>query len=460
MSSAIRRNILFAGFEFQQKLQRGIYLYTKSLISATKRRGHRNAILTETRASDDARPLLSNIYHSLNDPNRIRVSPRRMLYRYGTLRWLKRHHAAKVANNASMTTEENLWFLRDVDEFLNVPYVYDTASIVNRLGFERPLDLGFCGDYGYDTLFTTSPLQVAAANPRVKVVQTVHDLIPLEVTTHYERTDVFYRRLKACAERADLLLAVSEYTRSRFLEIFPQAASKMHVVYQPLPADAHALRLSEQPLVQAAVLEKFNLKAGEYCFYVGAIEGRKNIHRLISAHSIVTKNDEFPLVLAGYVDKEYAGAQNLSKVFAKAYEDPDGAYGGGKDDGGARQSKKLQKARYIGYITEVEKLCLLRNARFFAFPTLNEGFGIPVLEAQTLGCPVLTTNVSSLPEVVGDSAALVQDPFNVEEIAVVMKRLLEDGAYRASLREAGLVNARRFSNETFADNVDALLARL
>lgn len=458
MASAPRRNVLFAGFEFQQKLQRGIYLYTKSLISATKRRKHGTGILSEARASDDTVPMLSNIYHALNDPTRIRVSQRRMIVKYGTHRWLGRVKPVAVANQQSMVTEENLWFLRDVDRFLNVPYVYDTASVVNRLSFEKPLDLGFAGNAGYDTIFTTSPMAVRSANPRAKLVQTVHDLIPLQVTTHWERTDVFYRRLKACAENADLLLAVSEYTRSRFLEIFPHAAAKTHVVYQPLPADAHALHLSEQPLVQEAVLEKFGLKAGEYCFYVGAIEGRKNIHRLIAAHAIAARGEDFPLVLAGYVDKEYAAEQNLSDVLTLPKPGASTPEPGKDKDTAAARRRKM--TRYIGYITEVEKLCLLRNARFFAFPTLSEGFGIPVLEAQTLGCPVLTTNVASIPEVVGDSAALVQDPFNVEEIAVTAKRLMQDGAYRASLRAAGLVNAQRFNNETFADNIDALLARL
>ncbi|MBU4612099.1 glycosyltransferase family 4 protein [Achromobacter sp. GG226] len=454
MASAPRRNVLFAGFEFQQKLQRGIYLYTKSLISAVKRRGHQTGILSEARASQDTVPLLSNIYHALNDPTRIRVSHRRMLLKYGTHRWLNRVKPVAVANQQSMVTEENLWFLRDVDRFLNVPYVYDTASVVNRLSFEKPLDLGFAGNAGYDTIFTTSPMAVRSAHPRAKLVQTVHDLIPLQVTTHWERTDVFYRRLKACAEHADLMLAVSDYTRNRFLEVFPHAASRIHTVYQPLPADAHALHLSEQPLVQEAVLEKFNLTKGNYCFYVGAIEGRKNIHRLIAAHGIAARGEDFPLVLAGYVDKEYAAEQNLSDVLT--LPKPGAPAADAKSD----TAKRRRTTRYIGYITEVEKLCLLRNARYFAFPTLSEGFGIPVLEAQTLGCPVLTTNVASIPEVVGQSAALIQDPFNVEEIAVTAKRLMEDDAYRASLRDAGLVNARRFDNETFANNVDALLARL
>ncbi len=458
MASAPRRNVLFAGFEFQQKLQRGIYLYTKSLIHATKRRGHHTGLLTEARASDDVVPLLSNIYHSLNDPNRLRVSRRRMLGQYGLHRWLKRFTPELVANQAGMVTEENLWFLRDVDRFLNVPFVYDTATISNHLGFEKPLDLGFAGNHGFDTVFTTSPMQIRLGNSRARLVQTVHDLIPLQVTTHWERTDVFYRRLKACAEHADLLLAVSEYTRSRFLELFPHAAAKTHVVYQPLPADAHAIHLSEQPLVQEAVLEKFGLKSGEYCFYIGALEGRKNIHRLISAHALAARGLDFPLVLAGHVDQGYAAEQNLSDVLSKPqYAGSETSKEMTLNTGLARRRKVT---RYIGYVTEVEKLCLIRNARFFAFPTLSEGFGIPVLEAQTLGCPVLTTNVSSIPEVVGDSAAMVQDPYNIEEIAVMTKRLIEDGAYRASLRDAGLVNARRFDSQTFADNVDALLARL
>ena len=459
MTQPARRNVLFAGFEFQQKLQRGIYLYTKSLIAAVKNRNHGTAILTESKNIEHKSALLSNIYHTLNDPTRHRVSRKKMLLRYASHRWLGRLHAANVGRDREMTTEENLWFLQNVDQFLNVPRVYDTAAVVNFLGFEKPLDLGFAGNHGYDTLFTTSPLYVRSSHSRARLVQTVHDLIPLNVTTHFERTDVFFRRLKACAEAADMLLAVSEYTRRQFLEIFPNTEHKIRVVYQPLPADAHTIRLSEQPLVQAAVLAKFGLTAGNYCFYVGAIEGRKNIHRLIAAHGIVAKDMDCPLVLAGSVDKDYALEQNLGGVFARAW-----ATGSRARPGAAPEPDPMARAgtltQYIGYVTEVEKLCLLRNARFFAFPTLNEGFGIPVLEAQTLGCPVLTTNVSSIPEVAGDSAAMVEDPFNIEEIATVMKRLMEDPAYCQSLREAGLRNAQRFNTEAFADNVNALLESL
>lgn len=454
MMQAPRRNILFNGNEFQQKVQRGIYLYTKSLIAAAKARGHHTAILSESRDMEHDAPLLSNIYHSLNDPTQHRVSLRRMGMRYLEHRWLGRLHAHPVKRNANMITEENLWFLQNVDQFLNVPHVYDTATIVNRLGFEKPLDLGFAGGYGYDTLFTTSPIYIRSSNPRVKIVQSVHDLIPLHVTMHLERPDVFHRRLQACAN-ADLLLTVSEYTRRQFLELFPQAEHKTHVVYQPLPADAHAIRLSEQPLVQEAVLAKYALTPGNYCFYVGAIEGRKNIHRLIAAHGLVSKDLDCPLVLAGSVDKNYVLSHNLGALFNASRSDKKKATAAT-----SREAHDGSPTQYIGYVTEVEKLCLLRNARFFAFPTLNEGFGIPVLEAQTLGCPVLTTNVSSLPEVVADTAAMVEDPFSVEEIAVVMKRLMEDAAYCQTLREAGLRNAQRFNTETFADNIDSLLAKL
>jgi glycosyltransferase involved in cell wall biosynthesis len=369
-------------------------------------------------------------------------------------RYLGRRGAAQVPRNVNVITEEKMWFLRNVDNFLNIPNIYDISAVAEHLPSAPPIDLSGVKNYGYDTVFTTSPWYIGARNRKLKIVQTLHDLIPMNVIMHREQPGIFYKRLKAGAERADGILAVSEHSRREFLDLFPFAQDRIKVVYQPLPADERTVRLSAQAPIQESVLAKYGLERDGYLFYVGAIEHRKNIHRMIAAHQLLPDaGSSCPLVLAGPIDKEYLQhhkikldhleegyqAKNSKRKKPKASTGPKGG------------------AKYIGYVSELEKLCLLRCARAFMFPTLSEGFGIPLLEAQAMGCPVLTAHVASVPEVVADSAAMVQDPYNIEEIADVLTRVVHDDAYNAALRQAGLANALRFDNQTFARNIGEFL---
>ncbi|HRH18768.1 MAG TPA: glycosyltransferase, partial [Aquabacterium sp.] len=151
-----------------------------------------------------------------------------------------------------------------------------------------------------------------------------------------------------------------------------------------------------------------------------------------------------PLVLAGSVDHSYVASEGLGSLFFDERGVPTG-------------DSKSGPVRYLGRVTELEKLCLLRTATCFAFPSITEGFGIPLLEAQSLGCPVLTTNSSAIPEVVGDTAILVDDPLSVDEIAVGLDDLVGDAELRARLSAAGLTNSLRFHKDRFADDIDRVI---
>jgi glycosyltransferase involved in cell wall biosynthesis len=96
----------------------------------------------------------------------------------------------------------------------------------------------------------------------------------------------------------------------------------------------------------------------------------------------------------------------------------------------------------------------------FAFPSITEGFGIPPLEAQSMGCPVLVSNSSAIPEVVGDSAALISDPLSIDEITAHLDALVTDDARLASLSQSGLINSQRFSKQRFADDLEAMIRAL
>lgn len=427
---SMRRKILFAGYEFEQTVQRGIYLYTKSLIHAIHDSGYETGILTQANNSHD-NVILTQIYHSLR--GEVEHNHKKIALQYlKTLMGL--YKEKKAQNQDRIFTEEEYWYLKDVDFFVNIPMYYRMTGLALHIpGKLKTVSTDLKSLGSNDILFATSPLNFKTR--KHKLVQTVHDMIPMNITIHSENPSFFYTRLKACAQ-ADKLLAVSEFTRQQFLELFPQAHDRIKVVYQPLPADEHSIYLSSLPKVQEAVLKKFNLKSKQYMYYVGAIEARKNIHRLLQAYELSTRGDmDRPLVLSGSIDKDYAKKTKISKYF----------------------SDNTHNIIKTDYVTEVEKLCLIRNARAFLFPTLNEGFGIPVLEAQTLGAPVLTCNNSSLPEVVADSALMIEDAFNIEEIANNIERLWADDDLCADLSARGLENAKRFSKENFKKNISTFL---
>ena len=235
------------------------------------------------------------------------------------------------------------------------------------------------------------------------------------------------------ARNAWRIVVDSEATLRDMQHFYRVPAEKIRVAYPgPLP-------LAEVSAADArAVREKFGLEPRcTYAFYVGTLQPRKNLRRLIDAWQKVTRacpQGEAPLlVIAG--GKGWGGEDLASEVRARGMEG---------------------QVRFTGYISDVEKSALMRGARVLAFPSLYEGFGLPVLEAQSVGVPVVCSNTSSLPEAAGDAALLV-DPLDVNAIADALRRAMFDDVVRAQLAQAGFLNIQRFSWERCAQNILTLL---
>jgi glycosyltransferase involved in cell wall biosynthesis len=168
--------------------------------------------------------------------------------------------------------------------------------------------------------------------------------------------------------------------------------------------------------------KKYSIK-GEYFLYLGTLEPRKNLVRLIEAYSkLKANNNNIPnLILAGRKGWLY---EEIFKCIHRL---------------------ELEKSVvYIGYVAEEDSVPIICGATAFLFPSLYEGFGLPPLEAMACGTPVLTSNVSSLPEVVGDAALLV-DPLNVNDICQKLEALISDDNLRQKLIERGMARASLFS---------------
>jgi glycosyltransferase involved in cell wall biosynthesis len=253
-------------------------------------------------------------------------------------------------------------------------------------------------------------------------VATIHDLsfehFPQFFTT---RERFFFKRtIPHTARKATKVLTVSEYSRQDILQTYRIPPDKVIVTPNGISEVFQPVR--EQARVEA-VKKKYHIQR-PYLLTVSNLQPRKNLARLIKAYTHLREHaEEFgqQLVIVGQKAWLY------KHIFHEAH-----------------------RSRYVGdiiftdYVPENDLIVLYSGATAFVYPSLFEGFGLPVLEAMACGAPVITSNSSSLPEVVGDAGVMV-DPYDEEALAKAVQRVVEDPRLRAQLSEQGLLQARKFS---------------
>ena len=271
----------------------------------------------------------------------------------------------------------------------------------------------------------TGPLSVA------KQVVTIHDLSVIDRPEGFNPSfRAFYRfLLPRLARRVRAVITVSAFTRERLIEWAKILPSRVYVI--PNGVDR---RFSPQQIDSIEKLRNaLQIPSPYYILSLGSIEPRKNLPRLFAAWERIRREvpDEVWLVVAG--------GKGKSSVF--------------KDVGIQRLPPRVH---LTGRVADELLPTLYSGALAFVYPSLYEGFGLPPLEAMACGTPVLTSNVTSLPEVVGDAGLLV-DPYNVEAIAHGIRRLVEDSALREELKRKGLERAKQFTWERTAELTWAVL---
>ena len=267
-----------------------------------------------------------------------------------------------------------------------------------------------------------APHYVLPPATRCRSVVTIHDCIHLMFPQYMRnRAAYFYARASmwSAAHQAHRILTVSQASKRDIIHFFSVPPEKVVVVYNAIEE-----RFSDTPSEEAIerVRERYQLNH-PFVLYVGNIKPHKNLVRLIEAFAELRRRefDELKLLIIG---------DEISKLPALRR---------------AVHSHKLHKhVRFLGYLEDETLASLYRLASVFVFPSLYEGFGLPPLEAMASGTPVVTSNVSSMPEVTGDAAILV-DPYSVDSIVEGIARVLTDPALSADLRRKGIARAREFS---------------
>ncbi len=261
-----------------------------------------------------------------------------------------------------------------------------------------------------------------------KVLTTIHDMTYMRFpeTMGARSLKRLMDGMERSVERSDRVATVSEFSKREIVELLKIPEEDISVV----PC---APSIGGVPGDFARCAGKFGI-TGPYLLYVGTIEPRKNLSRLIGAYKMLRAEQGIPhqLVLAG--GKGWAN----EKIY--------------------KQAESVQGVIFTGYVSESEKYALYQNAAAFVFPSLYEGFGIPPLEAMRFGCPVICADAASLPEVVGDAAALA-DPLDEADIAQSIWKVISDEGYAAELARRGRAREREFTWDSSAGKLMELCAK-
>lgn len=231
--------------------------------------------------------------------------------------------------------------------------------------------------------------------------------------------------LSRSIKRADKIVTISEFSKNCIMRHYGVSEEKISVIPCGFKEDMFNTAWSDE-IVQRTVSEYGINK--DYLLYLGTLEPRKNIERIVEAYAMLRKEHrEYPkLVLAGGKGWLYNTIFERVKTL-----DIEG------------------DVIFTGYVKDEDVPLLMKGAMAFCFPSLYEGFGMPPLEAMACGTPVITSNCSSIPEVVGDAAIMV-DPYNVNELYQAMRKIVGDSELREKLSRKGLERCRLFSWKTSA----------
>jgi glycosyltransferase involved in cell wall biosynthesis len=283
------------------------------------------------------------------------------------------------------------------------------------------------------------PLQV----PQAANIYTIHDIVPLLMPyTTLDDKKFFLSAVRYLCSKADHIVTVSERSKADIVALTGIPERRITNTYQAVTIPAPLCEESAEDV--AATLENlFGLAYQKYFLFHGAIEPKKNISRLVSAYA--ASGSACPLVIAGPLGWDYE--EDLAQIerFGRP-KAPDNERG--------NEDRKRRILR-LDYLTFAHLVTLIRGARALLFPSLYEGFGLPVLEAMTLGTPVMTSRAGSLAEVCGDAAVLV-DPLDIRAMTKAIQMIDADSDLRADLERRGAERAKLFSPAAYRKRIGAL----
>jgi len=422
------------GFNLALPKGSGIATYGRNLLSNLNAIGMETQVLYGPHANISKRPILNEI--ALTDAYTPDGNKLRQVVESATARLGRTAHAVP-------TTEDIIWPARGggrpvAAAFWSAPRLFHTANRAFK-SHRTFTPVRFAGQAGIarpDVVHWTTVLPLHAR--RAANIYTIHDMIPLRLPhTTLDNKRQFLANCRRIARKADHIAVVSEATRRDVIQLLGVAEDRVTTTWQSVSIPDR-LRAASDEAVATELEGVFQLNWKGYFLYFGAIEPKKNLARIVEAY--LASGSDLPLVVVGgraWLDEEETALMHQ-----------------------ARRDKMIEKRiRLYDYLPFSILVSLIRGARATVFPSLYEGFGLPVLESMLLGTPVITSTAASLPEVAGDAAILV-DPYDVPALAREMRRLGSDDDLAADLSARGPVQAAKFSPEVCQARLADLYGRL
>ena len=271
---------------------------------------------------------------------------------------------------------------------------------------------------------------VVPYNVKGKVVLTIYDLVVelFPETMEEKNRELLQKEMYRSIKRADHIVTISNSVKSELINILGIDEKSIDVISPGVDYKVFNTKVSDKE--NDKIKQKYDLP-DKYILYLGTLEPRKNISNLLKAFTNLKKEKkiEEKLVIAG------KKGWNYEQIYKIIYE-----------------NDIEDEVVFTGYVEENEKPSIYQMAKLFVFPSLYEGFGIPVLEAMASGVPVVTSNISSLPEVVGD-AGILADPESIDDIEKSIYKVLSDEKLCSELIERGLEQSRKFTWENSANKL-------
>lgn len=262
----------------------------------------------------------------------------------------------------------------------------------------------------------------------VKYISVIHDLTPYRHPEFFSKTQLIYSKfaIKNAIRVADTIFTVSETVRNEIIEQLNYSSDKIEVIYNMLTPKLETINCKD-------ILDKYNISQEGYILSVATLNKRKNIPNLIKAFNIVNKKHEkLKLVLVGAGGNDFSITKNLDK-----------------------EKNNFENIVFTGYVSENELTVLYQNAIMYVFPSLYEGFGIPILEAQSYNIPVLCSDIPVFREIAGNSALFFKP--SIEGMTKAIEKLLNNDELRKELIYNACKNIEKFSEKNLSHKLKNLL---
>jgi glycosyltransferase involved in cell wall biosynthesis len=427
--------IFYDGLNLSLTRGTGVATYARSLTRIASDIGYEVGVVYEAVQRPPKDKRLREIAF-FDEPRATRTSPSRRSIHLATdtFRHFRPVAPARVVLDGTVIIRQFENALPAQDHVFATRYLFAAAerhfawtNKFTRLTFEARPDVFHC----------TYPLPLRV--PSARNIYTIHDLVPFRLPfTTLDNKRQMFRILKKIAMTADKIVTVSENSKADIISLFGVEDSRIVNTYQAVHFPKGVAERSDSAVSQD-IESSFGLRPGEYLLFFGALEPKKNVTRLVEAY--LSSGVDIPLVLVaagGWLND----AENslISAV-------------------GARQRTQAKRTgrcvERVDYVSVSMLVSLIRGATAVLFPSLYEGFGLPVLEAMMLGTPVVTSRAASLPEVAGDAALLI-DPYDTDDIREAIRTIANDSGLRDELSRAGRLQAAKFSVERYRERLAAL----